>query len=39
VRHRAEASLLMSAAKFPSVRRCSPASYSTIIQRTRLMAT
>ena len=39
VRHRAEASLLISAANSPSVRRCSPASYSTIIQRTRLMAT
>ncbi len=39
VRHRAEASLLMPAANSPSVRRCSPAPYSTIIQRTRLMAT
>jgi hypothetical protein len=39
VRHRTEASLPMSAANSPSVRRYSLASYSTIIQRVRLMAT
>ncbi|MGX9425606.1 MULTISPECIES: hypothetical protein [Bradyrhizobium] len=38
VRHRAEASLLMAAANSASVRPRSPASYSTIIQRTRLTA-
>ncbi|MGF6311621.1 hypothetical protein ABIB82_005716 [Bradyrhizobium sp. i1.8.4] len=32
------ASLPMLAANSPGVRRCSPASYSTIIQRTQLMA-
>jgi hypothetical protein len=35
----AKGRLLTAAANSPGVRRCSPASYSTIIQRTWLMAT
>src|SRR4051794_17695698 len=39
VRHRTEAGLPISAANSANIRRRSPASYSTIIHRTRLMAT
>jgi len=38
LRHRAEAGLPILGANSASVRSCSPASYSTIIQRMRLVA-